>query len=277
MGVAVGFGNFFDLYDIFLGGVLAAVLAETWGLSTNGKALVIASGFGHVVGASTLGALADRIGRRRTFLMEILIYSAFTLAAAFSPNLAVLAILRFCAGIGLGGELSLADTYLSEILPRHVRGRYMAMAFTLSFFGVPLAAFIGAQFVADQNLLIDGWRWLLIVGSLGAAVVWALRRSLPESPRWHEIRGDHEAADRARSKVREIFEGPYRRRSTMLWTFQFLQTVVTTASARSRRWSLLPRASTSSPRSASRPSSTSATRWARRCRCRSWSASSART
>jgi putative MFS transporter len=255
MGIAVGFGNFFDLYDIFLGGVLAAVLAESWGLSTNGKALVIGSGFaGMFVGALTLGALADRIGRRRTFLLEILIYSAFTLAAAFSPNLTVLAILRFCAGIGLGGELSLADTYLSEILPRQVRGRYMATAFTLSFFGVPLAAFIGAKFVANHDLLIDGWRWLLIVGSLGGVVVWAMRRSLPESPRWFEMRGDHAAADRAarviedaareelgvdelpepqpsqvgeaqRTSVREILEGPYRRRSLMLWVFQFLQTV----------------------------------------------------
>lgn len=102
----------------------------------------------------------------------------------------MLAILRFCAGIGLGGELSLADTYVSEILPRQVRGRYMAVAYTLSFFGVPLAAFIGATFVANHDLLFAGWRWLLIVGSLGALVVWALRRNLPESPRWHEIRGE---------------------------------------------------------------------------------------
>lgn len=255
MGIAVGFGNFFDLYDIFLGGVLAAVLAEQWGLGTGGKALVIGSGFGGMFfGASVLGTLADRIGRRRTFLVEILIYSAFSLAAAFSPNLAVLAVLRFCAGIGLGGELSLADTYLSEILPRQVRGRYMAIAYTLSFFGVPLAAFVGARFVAGENLLIDGWRWLLVVGSLGAVVVWALRRNLPESPRWHENRGDHEEADRCArviedaareelrvqqlpepepvpvvatrtSSVREILEGPYRRRSVMLWVFQFLQTV----------------------------------------------------
>lgn len=255
MGVAVGFGNFFDLYDIFLGGVLAAVLADEWGLSTSGKALVISSGFaGMFFGAAELGTLAARLGRRRTFLLEILIYSGFTLAATFSPNLTVLAILRFCAGVGLGGELSLADTYLSEILPRQVRGRYMATAYTLSFFGVPLAAFVGAKFVAGENLLIDGWRWLLIVGSLGALVVWAMRRSLPESPRWHEIRGEYDEADRTarviedaaradlgvdelpepepievapvqKASLREIFEPPYGRRSLMLWIFQFFQTV----------------------------------------------------
>ena len=74
-----------------------------------------------------------------------MIYSVFTLAAAFSPNLTWLAILRFCAGFGLGAELSLSDTYMSELLPRKVRGRYMAAAYTFAFIGVPLAAFVGAE------------------------------------------------------------------------------------------------------------------------------------
>jgi putative MFS transporter len=69
--------------------VLAAVLADAWGLSTNGKALVIASGFaGMFFGAITLGTLADYVGRRRMFLINLGIYSGFTLAAAFAPNLA---------------------------------------------------------------------------------------------------------------------------------------------------------------------------------------------
>jgi putative MFS transporter len=255
MGVAVGLANFFDLYDIFLGGVLAAVLAEQWSLGTNGKALVISSGFGGMFfGAIILGALADRLGRRRMFLANLAIYSGFSLAAAFSPNLAWLAVLRFCSGFGLGGELCLSDTYLSELLPRQVRGRYMAIAYTFGFLGVPLAAFIGAKFVAGHDLLIDGWRWLLVIGSLGAAIVWTMRRKLPESPRWHEVRGDLAEADRAttvieqeacaelglselpqpepvetaparRSSLREIFQPPYGRRTIMLWIFQFVQTV----------------------------------------------------
>jgi putative MFS transporter len=255
LGIAVGLANGFDLYDIFLAGVLAAVLAVQWKLTTDGKALVIGSGFaGMFFGAIVLSALADRLGRRRVFLWNLMIYSVFTLAAAFSPNLTWLAILRFCAGFGLGAELSLSDTYLSELLPRRVRGRYMAGAYTFGFIGVPLAAFIGAEFVAKHNLLIAGWRWLLVIGSLGAAIVWVMRRGLPESPRWYETRGDLQRADEATSaieqaacsqlglselpepeavevaptrKVRrsEIFEPPYGRRSLMLWFFQFFQTV----------------------------------------------------
>src|SRR3954468_19879918 len=267
MAVAVGFANFFDLYDIFLGGVLAAVLAEPWNLSTNGKALVIASGFGGMFfGAVFLGTAADYVGRRKMFLINLMIYSGFSFAAAFSPDLTWLAILRFGAGIGLGAELSLSDTYLSELLPRQVRGRYMAGAYTLGFFGVPLAALVGARFVAGHEILgTEGWRWLLVIGSLGAVVVFMMRRSLPESPRWHEIRGRHEEADRATTALQEgadrpttaleeramaelglsrlpepeqvevapaegatmaeIFRPPYRRRTVMLYVFQFLQTV----------------------------------------------------
>ena len=250
-----GVGTFFDLYDVFLGGVLAAVLAEEWGLSTAGKALVIASGFmGMFFGAIALGTLSDYLGRRRMFLVNLGVYSAFTLAAAASPNLAWLAVLRFCAGLGLGAELTLVDTYMSELIPRQARGRYIAWSYTLGFVGVPLVAFIGARFVAGHHLLIDGWRWLLVVGSLGAAIVWALRRSLPESPRWHEIRGDVAEADAGTARieqacmaergldhlptpeavpvagqeeatVREIFSPRYRRRTVMLWIFQVLQTV----------------------------------------------------
>jgi MFS transporter, putative metabolite:H+ symporter len=255
MAVAVGFATFFDLYDIFLGGVLAAVLAEEWGLGTSGKAVVIASGFaGMFFGAIVLGTLADYLGRRRMFLLNLMIYSGFSLAAAFSPDLTWLAILRFGAGIGLGAELTLADTYLSELLPRQLRGRYIAAAYTLGFFGIPLAAFVGAKFVAGEHLLIDGWRWLLVIGSLGAIVMWAMRRNLPESPRWYEVRGRHAEADAATSAleraareetgiaelpepepvevapaqgapVSEIFRPPYRRRTVMLYVFQFLQTV----------------------------------------------------
>jgi putative MFS transporter len=256
MAVAVGFANFFDLYDIFLGGVLAAVLAEPWNLSTNGKALVIASGFGGMFfGAVFLGTAADYFGRRKMFLINLMIYSGFSFAAAFSPDLTWLAILRFGAGIGLGAELSLSDTYLSELLPRQVRGRYMAGAYTLGFLGVPLAALVGARFVAGHEILgTEGWRWLLVIGSLGAVVVFMMRRSLPESPRWHEIRGRHEEADRSTTALEEramaelglsrlpepeqvevapaegatmteIFQPPYRRRTVMLYIFQFLQTV----------------------------------------------------
>jgi len=113
--VFVGLGSFFDLYEVFLGGVLAPVLATEFKLGTTGKALVIAAGFaGMFVGANVLSVVADRLGRRRVFILNLLVYSLFSLAAAFSPNVETFLVLRFLAGIGLGAELVLVDTYLAE-------------------------------------------------------------------------------------------------------------------------------------------------------------------
>ncbi|MCW2947137.1 MAG: transporter [Actinoallomurus sp.] len=246
----VGLGTFFDLYEVFLGGVLGAVLAEQWHLGTNQKSLVIASGFiGMFIGAICLGVAADRFGRRRMFLVNLGLYSLFSLLTAFAPNLGAFLVLRVLGGLALGAELTLVDTYLSEVMPRIGRGRYLAWAYTIGFCGVPVAAFLGGRFVAKEHLLIDGWRWLLVFGGLGALVVWVLRRRLPESPRWLATQGrteeaelivaDAEASVRhplpparptpeepaVRLTIAQMFTGEYRRRTVMLWIFQILQTV----------------------------------------------------
>jgi MFS transporter, putative metabolite:H+ symporter len=256
--VFVGLGSFFDLYEVFLGGVLAPVLATEFKLGTIGKALVIAAGFaGMFVGANVLSIVADRLGRRRVFILNLFVYSLFSLAAAFSPNVETFLVLRFLAGIGLGAELVLVDTYLAEFVPAKVRGRMTAWAYTIGFVGVPLAALLGGKLVAQRELLgIDGWRWLLIFGGLGAVFVLLVRTMLPESPRWLESRGrDAEAREVVASVVAKVAPGTpvpeaqtvqnprsegdarsvadvlriafrdYRKRTVMLLIFQILQTV----------------------------------------------------
>ena len=254
--VLVGIGSFFDLYEMFLGGVLASILTAEWKLDATGKSLVIASAFlGMFVGANVLSVLADRIGRRRAFMINLVVYAALSLATGFAPNLPVFLVLRFASGIGMGAELVLVDTYLAEFLPARSRGRYISWAYAVGFLGVPLAALFGARVVAKADVLgLAGWRWLLIAGGLGALFVWAVRTRLPESPRWLVVHGRQAEAERvvaaieeqvARSagadlaktepaapvvperKVafREMFRGEYRRRTVMLWIFQVLQTV----------------------------------------------------
>jgi MFS transporter, putative metabolite:H+ symporter len=252
----LGVGTFFDLYDIFLGGLLGAVLVEPFHLTTLETALIISSGFmGMFFGAVVLGVVSDYIGRRAMYMINLLIYSLFSLAAAFAPGFLWIVIFRFLAGLGLGAEPPLADIYLGEMIPRQARGRYTAWSYTLGFLGVPLAGFVGRYFVAQTSILsLSGWRWLLIIGALGALIVWFLRRNLPESPRWHEIRNNDAAANATLSTIEqqvmrehhldalpepepvvvepqkqatiaEIFSGIYTRRTTMLWIFQILQTV----------------------------------------------------
>ena len=128
--VLVGIGSFFDLYEMFLGGVLASILTAEWKLDATGKSLVIASAFlGMFVGANVLSVVADRIGRRRAFMINLVIYALLSLATGFAPNLPVFLVLRFASGIGMGAELVLVDTYLAEFLPARSRGRWPGAAF----------------------------------------------------------------------------------------------------------------------------------------------------
>jgi MFS transporter, putative metabolite:H+ symporter len=250
-----GVGTFFDLYEVFLGGVLGAEVGKEWSLNSIEKSAVVASAFiGMFIGANVLSVLADRLGRRRMFLVNLGLYSVFSLLTAFSPNLGFLLVLRVLTGLGVGAELTLVDTYLAEFLPSAVRGRFIAWAYTFGFLAVPLVAFVGAKTVASTALFgVAGWRWLLVLGAAGGLVIWLARRRLPESPRWLMVQGRDAEAEQTVSTVEEkvrrqsgaplppvepatlepsrtmalaeIFRGEFRRRTIMWWIFQVLQTV----------------------------------------------------
>jgi putative MFS transporter len=250
----LGIGTFFDLFDVALGGLLAAILANLYHLNTFQTAAVIASGFfGMFVGAIALGMISDYLGRRTMYMLDLLIYSLFSLATAFAPDVTWVIVFRFLAGIGLGATTVLTDVYLSEMLPSRVRGRYTAWTYTFGLLGVPVAGLL-SKVLVSTTFLMAGWRWLLIVGALGAFIVWWMRRGLPESPRWFEIRRkttDAEAAISAmeQAAMRELhlaelpppalavvepprrmtltdsFSGIYAKRTIMLLIFQFFQSV----------------------------------------------------
>ena len=247
-----GIGAFFDLFDIFLAGVLATVLAQEFALSRLALPAVLSSAFvGMFIGAALFGRLADRFGRRTAFLVNLGVYSFFTLLGAFSVNATMLVVTRFLAGLGIGAELPLVDAYLSELLPSRSRGRYTAWAYTLAFMGVPAAGFLGRVLVPTAPFGVSGWRWMFVIGSIGAAIVWAMRASLPESPRWLDSVGRTREAEaitarmeqearaagplpppdpadqpaRGRAGFSTIFRAPYRGRTLMLSVFHVFQAI----------------------------------------------------
>jgi putative MFS transporter len=252
--VVLGIGTFFDLFDVALGGLLATILANIYHLNAFQTAAIIASGFfGMFVGAIALSVVSDYFGRRTMFLIDLLIYSLFSLAIAFSPNVTWVIIFRFFAGIGLGATPPLTDVYLSEMFPHKVRGRYTAWTYTVGLLGVPVAGLL-SKVLVSTTFLMAGWRWLVVVGAVGALIVWCIRRGLPESPRWFEIRQKTDAAEAVISGIEqaamrelhltelppptlmtvelpkrvtlaESFRGIYARRTIMLLIFQFFQSV----------------------------------------------------
>jgi MFS transporter, putative metabolite:H+ symporter len=185
----VSLGNFFDLYDIFVVAYIGAALQQSHFLTLQQFTEFIASGFfGMFVGTIAFGIGSDRFGRRIVFMTLLLLYSVFTLACAFAPSANWLIALRFFAGAGIGAEIIVIDTYVSEIVPSFARGRYVAITQVVGFAAVPVAAVL-ARVLVPTHFLMAGWRWVVLIGSAGALLTWWFRRHLPESPRWLASRG----------------------------------------------------------------------------------------
>lgn len=247
--VAVGIGLFFDIYEIFLAGTIASVLVKHFGLSKSALPFILGSTFiGMFVGAMVLGRLADRFGRKRSFLFNIGLYSVFTVLGAFAPGPVTLMVTRFFAGVGVGAEYPLGDTYLSDLLPAQHRGRVATWAYTISFLGVPVVGFLALLITPHAPLGVVGWRWLMALGGVGGVIVLLLRRRLPESPRWLASQGRTAEADAivtdleaeagitdpapagdwgtesdAPLPLRTLTRSPYGKRMIMLVIFQLLQ------------------------------------------------------
>ncbi|MDP0398798.1 MFS transporter [Tsukamurella strandjordii] len=252
----IGLGLFFDQYENFLAATIATVLRRDFALGPEQLKILLASAFiGQFLGALFMGRLADRVGRRRAFMINLAIYSAMSLAGAFSPNVSFLVVTRFIAGIGIGGEFALADSYLSDLLPKNVRGKYISLAYTVSFLGVPVVGFAARWLTPHTFHLgsvdVAGWRLLFVFGALGSFLVWLVRRGLPESPRWLEAQGRYDEADAIVRRLEEqavkegkvlaqpdphlrpvtaqsisiadLFRPPYRRRTVMLWIVSALE------------------------------------------------------
>ena len=185
----ISLGGWFDFYDIFMVAYLGAALRGSGFLDLPQLSLFVSSGFaGMFVGAIIFGLGSDYMGRRTAFIFMLLIYSFFTLAGAFAPDARWLIGTRVLAGVGIGAELIVIDTYVTEMVPSGVRGRYVAITQLVGFTAIPSVAAI-SYLLLPTRFLIEGWRWVMVIGAAGALFVWHLRRRLTESPRWLESRG----------------------------------------------------------------------------------------
>ena len=188
-----GIGWALDAMDVGLISFIIAALAVQWNLAPGETAWIASIGFvGMAIGASLGGLLADRFGRRQVFALTLLVYGIATGASALVGGLAALLVLRFFVGLGLGAELPVASTYVSEFAPARMRGRLIVILEAFWAVGWTLAALIG-YFVIPVSA--DGWRWAFALGAVPAVYALIVRWGLPESPRWLERRGRHVQAE----------------------------------------------------------------------------------
>ncbi len=182
-----GIGWALDAMDVGLISFIIAALVSEWSLTGQEAGWIASAGFvGMAIGASVGGLLADRLGRRSVFALTLLVYGLATGASALVGGIVVLLVLRFIVGLGLGAELPVASTYVSEFAPARMRGRLIVILEAFWAVGWTAAALIG--FFVIPNVP-EGWRWAFAIGAIPAAYALVVRWGLPESARWLDRQG----------------------------------------------------------------------------------------
>jgi MFS family permease len=203
--VALGNPRFHDGLEVTLVGSLAGALTESSGLGLSESAVGLAASAylaGAILGALGFGYLTDRLGRRRLFLVTLGVYAAATLLTGCAWNFWSFALFRFATGAGIGGEYVAINSAIQELVPARHRGR-VDLAVNGSFWvGAALGA-LGSMLVLDPSLVPPalGWRLAFAIGGLLGIGIAALRRNLPESPRWLMTHGRLPEAERMLSEI----------------------------------------------------------------------------
>ncbi len=244
--VGSGVGWALDAMDVGLISFVIAALATTWPVDSGTLGWVASAGFvGMAIGASLGGLLADRIGRRQVFAVTLLVFGIATGLSALAWSVAVLIVLRFFVGLGLGAELPVASTLVSEFAPPRIRGRIIVILESFWAVGWTLAAVIGYFVIPASDV---GWRWALALGAVPAVYAVVIRLGLPESVRFLESKGRIREAEETvqrfersagvespnaptastavatrgtRSGVGALFARPIRRQTFALWLVWF--------------------------------------------------------
>jgi len=212
---SAGMSWLFDAMDVGLISFIAAALAADWQLGKQQIGLLAAvNSVGMAVGAAAAGSLADRYGRRSVLIWTLLLFSAASGLSAAAAGFAMLLVLRFAAGIGLGGELPVASTLVSESVDEKDRGRAVVLLESFWAFGWIAAALI-AYFVIPEY----GWRTAFVIGALPALYAIYLRRAIQDPPRYTRLKGRRQPF---RSRLAHVWSGRHVRSTAVLWILWFM-------------------------------------------------------
>ena len=238
--VVMGSATFFDAFNSLSLAFALPTLIRVWHISPQQSGFLIGTSYlGQLLGALLFGVLAERFGRIRSATAGIAIMTVMTLACALAGNFPALIACRFVQGIGIGGEMPVAATYISELSRAHGRGRFFLLYEMIFPIGLMATGQLGAWLVPSF-----GWQSIFLAGSVPCLIITALVARLPESPRWLISKGRLREAETIirqienstprRSPVAaasapisgqaqsmrwsEFLSGKYRQRTLIVWT-----------------------------------------------------------
>jgi len=193
----IGAGLFVDGFEIFLAGsILGALVQSGWSDLAHNARFISVTFIGMLIGAWVAGLAGDRFGRKFAYQANLLIFGVSAFAAAAAPSMDWLIAARFLMGLGLGAEIVVGYVVLAEFIPPQQRGRWGAALATCTNGALFVATIVGWGVIPTL-----GWRWMFVLCGIGAIIVWVLRRSLPESPRWLESSGQAEEAEKVLTAI----------------------------------------------------------------------------
>ncbi|WP_328940660.1 MFS transporter [Streptomyces sp. NBC_00250] len=193
----IGAVTFFEAFDQLLAASALPVLMKEWHLTTGQATLAVtAASIGMLLGALAAGWLGDRIGRVRTVALGVGITGLASLAVAFSGSIETFSLFRFVQGLGIGGVVPVAATYINEIARSDKRGRFVLLYEMI--FPAGLAA---ATLVAVWVVPHFGWRAMFVIGTVPVLLAAVLPRQVAESPRWLLSRGRVREAEEVIARI----------------------------------------------------------------------------
>lgn len=180
--VVVGAGFFFAFFDIVTIGFALPVIQEQFNVSSEAASWAITSGLiGYILGSFLDSRIGDRFGRRVSLFLSVGAFSVGSVLSATSPTLEWLVVWRFVSGMGIGAEIALVTTYMAEMSPAPLRGRYTGWTIVAAFIGFAVVPLVALVLVPVYPW---GWRLLFVVGGLGGVLIALMRRGMPDAFHW---------------------------------------------------------------------------------------------
>ncbi|AJY74631.1 MFS transporter [Paenibacillus beijingensis] len=209
-----GLGWLFDAMDVGIIAFIGAALMKDWNLLPHQVGWIgSVNSIGMMVGALLAGILADRVGRKPILIATILLFSVASGLSALTTTFAAFLVLRFIIGVGLGGELPVSSTLVSESVPEKHSGRTIVLLDTFWVAGWVISALI-SFFVIPRF----GWQWALVICALPAFYTVFLRKGIPDSPSFRQPKKQKPSIAQ---NIKTLWSPKYRKTTLMLWLMSF--------------------------------------------------------